>query len=168
MGRRRARHHRAARGYPAKTAIVADVAFAVRPDRGAIGAAGNFRDHLLEAIRPYPSQLLRPDLDQDHRAVRHHHRPFAKRKFGGEDADTGHESLPALVQADSVSARAAISLRDVMAKSTSIAKEASQPSFRGALLREPGIHNHHREYGFRACASSRLSPTRGASRNDEG
>ena len=27
------------------------------------------------------------------------------------------------------------------------------PSFRGALLREPGIHNHDREYGFRACAS---------------
>ena len=27
------------------------------------------------------------------------------------------------------------------------------PSFRGALLREPGIHSHHREYGFRACAS---------------
>ena len=27
-------------------------------------------------------------------------------------------------------------------------------SFRGApLRREPGIHNHHREYGFRACAS---------------
>jgi hypothetical protein len=33
------------------------------------------------------------------------------------------------------------------------------PSFRGAqwrafgaLLREPGIHNHDREYGFRACA----------------
>ena len=25
-------------------------------------------------------------------------------------------------------------------------------SFRGALLREPGIHNHDREYGFRACA----------------
>jgi hypothetical protein len=22
----------------------------------------------------------------------------------------------------------------------------------GAPLREPGIHNHHREYGFRACA----------------
>ena len=28
------------------------------------------------------------------------------------------------------------------------------PSFRGALLREPGIHNHDREYGFRACAST--------------
>jgi hypothetical protein len=25
---------------------------------------------------------------------------------------------------------------------------------------EPGIHNHDREYGFRACASGRLSPTR--------
>src|SRR5262245_36484493 len=28
--------------------------------------------------------------------------------------------------------------------------------------REPGIHNHHREYGFRACAQT------GASRNDDG
>jgi hypothetical protein len=30
------------------------------------------------------------------------------------------------------------------------------PSFRGALLREPGIHDHRGEYGFRACASGRL------------
>jgi hypothetical protein len=30
------------------------------------------------------------------------------------------------------------------------------PSFRGALLREPGIHNHDREYGFRACAKWRI------------
>jgi hypothetical protein len=36
----------------------------------------------------------------------------------------------------------------------------------GALLREPGIHNPRREYGFRACPSGRLSPTEGASRND--
>ena len=35
-----------------------------------------------------------------------------------------------------------------------------QLSFRGASeASEPGIHNHHREYGFRACAC-------GASRND--
>src|SRR5438876_11030661 len=28
-----------------------------------------------------------------------------------------------------------------------------QPSFRGASkASEPGIHNHHREYGFRVCA----------------
>src|ERR1700716_1158305 len=32
---------------------------------------------------------------------------------------------------------------------------------------EPGIHNHDREYGFRACASGRQLPTEGASRNDE-
>jgi hypothetical protein len=42
-----------------------------------------------------------------------------------------------------------------------------QLSFRGALLREPGIHNPCSGYGFRACASGRLSPTEGASRNDE-
>jgi hypothetical protein len=29
-------------------------------------------------------------------------------------------------------------------------------SFRGALLREPGIHNPYREYPFRACAKRRL------------
>ena len=32
----------------------------------------------------------------------------------------------------------------------------NEPSFRGALLREPGIHNHDREYGFRACAKRRI------------
>jgi hypothetical protein len=31
-----------------------------------------------------------------------------------------------------------------------------RPSFRGALLREPGINNHDREYGFRACAKWRI------------
>jgi hypothetical protein len=31
-----------------------------------------------------------------------------------------------------------------------------RPSFRGARLREPGIHNHDREYGFRACAKWRI------------
>jgi hypothetical protein len=31
-----------------------------------------------------------------------------------------------------------------------------RPSFRGALSREPGIHNHDREYGFRACAKWRI------------
>ena len=25
-----------------------------------------------------------------------------------------------------------------------------------ASSREPGIHNHHREYGFRACAKRRI------------
>jgi hypothetical protein len=39
--------------------------------------------------------------------------------------------------------------------------EKSTTSFRGALLREPGIHNHRRGYGFRVCASGRLSPTYG-------
>jgi hypothetical protein len=36
----------------------------------------------------------------------------------------------------------------------------------GALLREPEIHNPRGEYRFRACTSSRLTPTDGASRND--
>jgi len=26
----------------------------------------------------------------------------------------------------------------------------------GRASREPGIHNHHREYGFRACAKRRI------------
>jgi len=29
-------------------------------------------------------------------------------------------------------------------------------SFRGALLREPGIHNPGGKYGFRACAKQRI------------
>src|SRR6266478_8374863 len=33
----------------------------------------------------------------------------------------------------------------------------------GRAKREPGIHNHDREYGFRACASGRQLPTEGAS-----
>ena len=32
---------------------------------------------------------------------------------------------------------------------------------------EPGIHNHRRAYGFQACATRWLTPTNGASRNDE-
>jgi hypothetical protein len=39
----------------------------------------------------------------------------------------------------------------------------SKASFRGALLREPGIHSHRGCYGFRVCASGRLLPTKGAS-----
>ncbi len=38
-------------------------------------------------------------------------------------------------------------------------------SFRGAYLREPGIHDHDREYGFRACASTMCNCTSG---NDDG
>jgi hypothetical protein len=32
----------------------------------------------------------------------------------------------------------------------------SRSSFRGARKREPGIHNHDGEYGFRACAKRRI------------
>src|ERR1700724_4198232 len=40
-------------------------------------------------------------------------------------------------------------------------------SFRGASeTSEPGIHNHDRDYGFRACASGRQLPAEGASRAD--
>ena len=38
----------------------------------------------------------------------------------------------------------------------------------GRAKREPGIHNHDNEYGFRSCASGRQSPTEGPSRNDTG
>jgi hypothetical protein len=41
------------------------------------------------------------------------------------------------------------------------------PSFRGALLREPGIHNHRREYGFRACANGRIHDAQLRIGNDE-
>jgi hypothetical protein len=33
----------------------------------------------------------------------------------------------------------------------------AEPSFRGVSeANEPGIHNHDREYGFRACAKRRI------------
>ena len=101
----RARHHGAARRDPAKAAIVADIAFAVGPDRRAIGAAGNFRDHLLAAVRPYPGQPPAADFDQHHRSVRHHHRPFRKFEIGGENANIGHEILPAFLAAGGFQAR---------------------------------------------------------------
>src|SRR5216683_301697 len=48
----RARHHGTPRRDPAEAAIVADVDLAVGAHRRAIGAARNFRDHLLAAIGP--------------------------------------------------------------------------------------------------------------------
>ena len=92
-----ARHHGAPRRDPAEPAIVADIAFAVGSDRRAIGAAGNFRDHLFASVGPHPRQPPAADFDQHHRSVRHHHRPFRKFEIGGEHADIGHEILPAFL-----------------------------------------------------------------------
>src|SRR5882724_9392628 len=51
--------------------------------------------------------------------------PFRKFEIGGEHADIGHEILPAFLgrrRIQAQSARATISLRDVMAKTMSLAK----------------------------------------------
>src|SRR5687767_7523668 len=37
-----------------------------------------------------------------------------------------------------------------------VVAEANASSFRGALLREPGIHSYRPEYGFRVCAKRRI------------
>ena len=90
-----ARHQGAARRNPAKAAIVADVHLAVGAERRAIGAAGNFRDHLLAPVRPDPRQPPAADFDQHHRPVRHDHRAFRKLQTGGDNANICHEILPA-------------------------------------------------------------------------
>jgi hypothetical protein len=59
------------------------------------------RNHLLAPVRIDPGQPLAADLDQHHRTIGHHHRPFRKFQIGGENADIGHEILPACaLQAD--------------------------------------------------------------------
>ena len=126
---RRPRHHGAARGDPAEAAIVADVAFAVGPERRAIGAAGNFRDDLLAPVGPDPRQPPAADFDQHHRAVRHRHRPFRKFQIGGENADVGHRNPPGFFRCRADSRRSRTrnnSLRDVMAKSTLDCKAADR------------------------------------------
>src|SRR4051794_27546869 len=89
---RRARHHRAARSNPAKSAVVADVALAVRSHRRAVGSTGNLGNRLFATVRPHPGQPAAPDFDQHHRAVRQHHRSFGKFEAGGDHANVGHES----------------------------------------------------------------------------
>ena len=91
----RPRHQHVARRNPAEAAIVADVHLAVGAERRAVGAARNFRDHLLAPVGTDPRQPLAADFDQHHRAVGHHHRPFRKFQIGGENANIGHEILPA-------------------------------------------------------------------------
>src|SRR5260221_6132193 len=133
-----ARHHGAARRDPAEAAIVADIAFAVGSDRSAIGAAGYFRDHLFAPVGPNPRQPPAADFDQHHRSVRHHHRPLWKFEIGGEHADVGHEILPAFLGRRRIQAhpaRATISLRDVMAKSISLAKQSAGMRLCKASLR---------------------------------
>src|SRR4029077_13301274 len=77
------------------TAVVADIAFAIRSDCRAVGATGNFRDHFLAPVGPNPCQPPAADFDPHDRSVRHDHRPFRKFETGGENANIGHEILPA-------------------------------------------------------------------------
>src|SRR5207237_10397683 len=54
---------------PFEAAIVRDIAFAVRPDRGAVWAAAGCRDDALRAVRRNARQLDGCDLDQHIRSV---------------------------------------------------------------------------------------------------
>src|SRR5262249_25495444 len=80
-------------------AIVADIYLAVGAERCAIRPAGHLRDHVLAAIGINPREPLAADLDQHHRAVRHHHRPFRKFEIGGENANIGHTNPPVFLAA---------------------------------------------------------------------
>ncbi len=120
----RPRHDHLAGGDPGEATIVADVHLAVGAEGCAIRAAGNLRDHLFPPVGINPRQPLAPDFDQHHRAVGHDDRAFRKFQIGGENADIGHEILPAFwLQAD-FQARPRtrnISLRHVMAKRIALA-----------------------------------------------
>ena len=128
---------------PAEAAIVADVHLAVGTERRAVRAAGNLRDDLLAAVGIDPRQPPAADFDQHHRAVRHHHRPFGKFEIGGENANVGHEILPAFLGCRRIPrldpARAMISFAQVMAKSLWLAKQARTRSAvaDAALARHP-------------------------------
>ena len=118
------RHDHVAGRNPGETAIVADIDLAVGPERGAVGTAGNFGDHLLATVGPDPGQAAAADFDQHHRAVRHRHRAFRKFEIGSENADIGHRNPPGFssLPADlRLIPRTTISLRNVMAKSPSLA-----------------------------------------------
>ena len=95
----RPRHDHLAGWNPAEAAIVADVHLAVGAEGCTIRTAGDLRDHLLPPVGIDPRQPLAPDFDQHHRAVGHDHRPFRKLQIGGENANIGHEILPACLAA---------------------------------------------------------------------
>ena len=79
----------AALGPDGKMYLCNNGGFSWAASRGAIRAAGNFRDHFLAAIGPDSRQLLRTDFNQNDGPVRHHHRAFGECEIGGEDADVG-------------------------------------------------------------------------------
>jgi hypothetical protein len=54
----------------------------------------------------------------------------------------------------------------MMANTTVVIPGRAKRELRCAIAHQR-IHNHDNEYGFRACASGRQLPTKGASRNDE-
>src|SRR5207249_2384043 len=62
---------------PAKAAVVAYVAAAVRAERCAVGSAAELRDHGSLAVAD-ARETPGGDLDDEHAAVRQGHRPFRK------------------------------------------------------------------------------------------
>src|SRR3546814_4947941 len=61
-----------------EAAIVADIALAVGADGRTVRAGARRGDDLLRAVGQHPRQRAARDLDQDHRSVRHRHRPLGE------------------------------------------------------------------------------------------
>ena len=71
-------HGQAAGLHPLEAAVVADVAFAVRTDRGAVRPASGFGHHFLGPVGFDPRQRAALDLGQDDAPVVHGDRAFGK------------------------------------------------------------------------------------------
>src|SRR5690554_2796100 len=100
---------------PFEAAVVADVAGAVRSDRGAIGAAARAGDDArLAAARIDAGQGAAADLDHQQRSVGRDHRSFRKFQSFGEDLHRAVSSVsswcPRLSMPGGVPARARGSL----------------------------------------------------------
>ena len=63
---------------PLEAAVVADVAFAVGTDRGAVGSAAGQRRHRFGASRHHPREAPGENFDNNHRAVAERHRTLGK------------------------------------------------------------------------------------------
>ena len=78
------RHGQAAGLHPLEAAVVADVAFAVRADRGAVRPASGFGHHFLGPVGFDARQRAALDLGQDDAPVVHGDRAFGKFEARGD------------------------------------------------------------------------------------
>ena len=71
---------------PLESAVVADVALAIRTDGRSVGTAAGLGHDLLPTIGKHPGEGAAGDLDQEHGAVRHRDRSFGKEEAVGDGA----------------------------------------------------------------------------------